>query len=293
MVEAQAFTPDDETRKLIQQYLGDLYTIDPGYKSNVTLKKEEAIKRKGLVEEVEYDFQLAIRKGKFYLGKAVINFYLRRLPKESGDLFLDFCSLAITELLINDKHLKGSQVWKNQRIQLAAEHVQLGWNTVSVRYINQYNTNRIGLHTYTDSSDGKQYLYSQFEAFHCYNVFPVFDQPNMKAKMSLCVTCPQDWKAVSNGKDIRYDNAKVEGQRTIERHNIENFLSFYDGENCALYEFEQTPKISCYLYAICAGEYRVYTDYDAHHTPQRVFVRESLADNLNTETVFGVTKTTI
>lgn len=112
--------------------------------------------------------------------------------------------------------------------------------------------------------------------------------------MTLTVTCPQGWKTVSNSLEKRYENAKKEGKRVLERHEIEHFLKFYENENeIALYEFEQTPRISCYLYAICAGNYQVFTDYDPMHTPQRIFVRQSLVDNLRPELMFGVTKTTI
>ena len=86
--------------------------------------------------------------------------------------------------------------------------------------------------------------------------------------MSLVVTCPEDWKAVSNSLEKRYDDVKENGKRVLERHGIEWFLDFYqDKSEVALYEFEQTPRISCYLYAICAGNYKVFTDYDPMYTP--------------------------
>ena len=142
----------------------------------------------------------------------------------------------------------------------------VGWNTVSLRYLNLYNTNRVGLHSYVDSSDNEQYLYSQFESFHCFRVFPVFDQPDLKAKMTLTVTCPEDWSAVGNAIEQRFKFH--EGSRVLERHNIRSFKDFYDDENkVAITSFEQTSKISCYLYAICAGNYKVYEDYDPMHTP--------------------------
>ena len=37
----------------------------------------------------------------------------------------------------------------------------------------------------------------------------------------------------------------------------------------------------------------MFTDNDPMHTPQRIFVRQSLVDNLRPELMFGVTKTTI
>ena len=88
--------------------------------------------------------------------------------------------------------------------------------------------------------------------------------------MSLIVTCPKEWQAVSNGIEKRFeysDNKK--GQHIIERHNMQWFLDFYekDSEPISLVVFQQTPKISCYLYAICAGPYRVWEDYDPSHVP--------------------------
>lgn len=51
----------------------------------------------------------------------------------------------------------------------------LGWNTVQLQYMNAYNKNSTGMHTFTDLKDNLQYLYSQCEAFHCFRIFPVFD----------------------------------------------------------------------------------------------------------------------
>ena len=125
-------------------------------------------------------------------------------------------------------------------------------------------------------------------------MFPVFDQPSLKAKMNLVLTCPKDWKAVSNSLEKRYENAESDGRRVLERHGLDYFLKFYQDKNdVALYEFEATPRISCYLYAICAGNFKVFTDYDPIYTPQRIYVRQSLAENLRDELIFGVTKTTI
>jgi len=112
--------------------------------------------------------------------------------------------------------------------------------------------------------------------------------------MTLCVTVPNDWQAVSNSFEKRYEKANGDGQRVLERHNIDDFLHMYDDPNAvSVYEFNQTTKISPYLYAICAGPYHVFEDFDAMHIPQRIFIRQSLKENMRHELVFGVSKTTI
>ena len=46
------------------------------------------------------------------------------------------------------------------------------------------------------------------------------------------------------------------------------FLDFYDREaEISIIDFEQTAKISTYLYAIIAGPYRVFEDYDPMEVP--------------------------
>jgi len=86
--------------------------------------------------------------------------------------------------------------------------------------------------------------------------------------MTLCVTVPNDWQAVSNSFEKRYEKANGDGQRVLERHNIDDFLHMYDDPNAvSVYEFNQTTKISPYLYAICAGPYHVFEDFDAMHIP--------------------------
>jgi aminopeptidase N len=112
--------------------------------------------------------------------------------------------------------------------------------------------------------------------------------------MTLSLTIPDDWIAVGNEKEVRYDHAAKEGKRVLEKFGTTWFLDFYaDQSKVAAYAFDKTPKISTYLYALCAGPYRVFEDYDPMYVPQRVYVRESLVENLRYELIMGITKTTL
>jgi hypothetical protein len=123
--------------------------VDPGYKKTVNISKEEADKRSKIVTEIEYDFQLAILKGTHYFGKAVINFYVEKEPTD-GELFIELQTLCISNLLVNDEPLKAEDYFKDQRLQLKKEILTMGWNTLTLCYLNAYNTNSTGLHTFTD-----------------------------------------------------------------------------------------------------------------------------------------------
>ncbi len=64
-----------------------------------------------------------------------------------------------------------------------------------MKYKNEYDNDGSGCVSFTDV-DGKQYLYTQFEPYMANRVFPIFDQPNLKAKMNLSIHCPKEWEAV-------------------------------------------------------------------------------------------------
>ena len=67
-------------------------------------------------------------------------------------------------------------------------------------YRNKYNNDGSGCVSFIDV-DQKQYLYTQFEPYYANRVFPLFDQPDLKAKMRLNTVSPSDWKKVlSNEK---------------------------------------------------------------------------------------------
>ena len=87
MTDKDAFQASDEEKALIKKLLGDDAIVDPQYKAQVDLTKEQAETRVKLIEDVEYDFSLGLRKGKYYLGHATINFYLKEMPADN-QLFL-------------------------------------------------------------------------------------------------------------------------------------------------------------------------------------------------------------
>jgi aminopeptidase N len=63
---------------------------------------------------------------------------------------------------------------------------------VIVWYRNQYNNDGNGCISFVDV-DEKQYLYTQFEPSFANRAFPIFDQPDLKAKMRLDILSPKNW----------------------------------------------------------------------------------------------------
>jgi len=104
-IKTEDYEPTMDEQVLILKHLGDHAIVDKKFKACVVLSKEQAQKRRDLLLDVEYDYQLALQKGDYYLGNAVINFYLKQLPSNDTDLFINSQALAVADLQINDKQM--------------------------------------------------------------------------------------------------------------------------------------------------------------------------------------------
>lgn len=59
--------------------------------------------------------------------------------------------------------------------------------------------NSTGFHRFEDQYDGEVYLYTHLEPFNCNRWFPCFDQPSIRAPLTLKVVTPDHkWQMISN-----------------------------------------------------------------------------------------------
>ena len=105
-----AYKPSAEEQKLIIESLGEGALVDEFFKANVTLSKEQAETRERLISEIEYDYQLALRKGDYYIGSAVINFYLKEAPN-TEELFINSQAMAMNEVHINEVRFINKEIF--------------------------------------------------------------------------------------------------------------------------------------------------------------------------------------
>ncbi len=129
-----------------------------------------------------------------------------------------------------------------------------------------------GLHRFIDPVDKETYLYSQFESADSRRMYASFEQPDLKATFQLTVTAPSHWKVVSNSPSPA---------PTVH------------GDGTATWAFDATPRISTYITALVAGPYhRVSDTYSGPYGtyPLDVYCRESLAEYLDSDEIFTVTK---
>lgn len=168
--------------------------------------------------------------------------------------------------------------------------MKVGKNIISFSFKNTYVRNGAGLHWFQDPSDDRVYLYSHLEPFFCHRIFPCFDQPDIKAPLSLTTHCPlREWVAVGNGKfKERFDIDSEKGKQFIEKHQLNGLLKSAEG---SFHFFEDSPLQSSYIYGFAAGEYHHFGNSDPEApVPMKIFCRQSVKDMVPFEEQFRVVK---
>ncbi|MFZ9360015.1 MAG: aminopeptidase N [Candidatus Nanopelagicales bacterium] len=233
---------------------------------DLNITRNEAIQRAGLVSDPVYTVSLELDgKGETFSCFASIDFK----AQENSNTWIDLVSPLVESVWLNGEELNVKEVFNGTRIQLRNLNPE---NKLKIKAQCSYMNTGEGLHRHVDPVDNEVYIYTQFEVPDCRRVFPVFEQPDIKAVLNLTVKAPTKWTVISNTE-------------TPAPKNIE--------DNFSIWTFNQTPKMSSYLYAICAGPYAKKTDiYEGKFGkyPLAIFVRPSLSQYLDHEEIFEVTK---
>ena len=93
-------------------------------------------------------------------------------------------------VVLNGTSLDPATHWADSRIALAGLAAD---NELTVEATGHYTNTGEGMHRFVDPVDGEVYLYSQFEVPDSRRVFPVFEQPDLKATFAFTVTTPAGW----------------------------------------------------------------------------------------------------
>ena len=96
---------------------------------------------------------------------------------------------------------------------------------------------------YIDKEDGSEYIYSLFVPSDASTAFPVFDQPDLKARFSLTDREAEDWKIISNTEAVR-----------LVLEIVDRAFALRPPPECPQYmTFSETKPISTYVFAFAAG----------------------------------------
>lgn len=143
----------------------------------------------------------------------------------------------------------------NLSYQLKDEHliftdaVAPGENVIKLDFTSPILTSGSAITRYIDKEDGSEYIYSLFVPSDASTAFPVFDQPDLKARFSLEIECPESWQAVSNTKSWVSSTADQVMLPGVPPVDLPQGL-----------RFEETKPISTYVFAFAAGPFQMFAD---------------------------------
>ena len=181
---------------------------------------ELAEERAARISNLRYELHFAVPSSQEepVRGRATIHFDLSNARQP---LVLDFAGRSASAVLGDGARVEAA----NEHLVLPPAALRTGANSVVVDF---------------ESADGPlnrhpEFLYALFVPARARQAFPVFDQPDLKARYTLSLEVPADWEALSNGAQLSREAAS--GRATIR--------------------FAQTRPISTYLFTFAAGRLEV------------------------------------
>lgn len=193
------------------------------------VSRDLAQSRASAISEVSYDlhFRIPELQTQPVSGRAIINL---SLLNHDQPLVIDFRAPAdhIRQVLLNGQAVEYSAV--QDHIVISAAQLSAGPLSVEIHFQS------------TDSALNRQsdFLYTLFVPDNASTAYPVFEQPDIKARYRLSLSIPADWQALANGQ-------LLSRQADPDRSNADRL------------EFATTQPLSSYLFAFAAGRFQTET----------------------------------
>ena len=232
----------------------------------MNLTRAEAEKRASVVQRVHsYTVELDLTRGERVFGSRTV---VRFDAVAGSETFIDAITDTVHSIELNGEPVPVTAA-DGVRIALPALAES---NELVIDADMLYTNTGEGLHRFVDPVDGEVYLYSQFEVPDSRRVYPVFEQPDLKAEFEFIVTAPAHWVVVSNQPETSVE--EVAGGKK--------------------WAFAPTPRISSYITAIIAGPYASVhsslTNSEGREVKLGCYARQSLMEYLDADEVFHITR---
>jgi aminopeptidase N len=223
-----------------------------------SLTRVEAAERAALLSVDGYLVDLDLTTGDAEFGATTTVRFTCARP--GADTFVELRPAALRSATLNGGPLDVTALDDN-RLRLADLATD---NELVVVATMAYSNTGEGLHRFTDPADGAGYLYAQTFLDSAQRVFACFDQPDLKAPVTLAVTAPPEWTVLANGAGEQPEPGR--------------------------WRFVTTQPLATYLVTLVAGPYHSrYTEHDG--IPLGLHCRAALAEHLDrdAEELFEIT----
>ncbi|SCL67674.1 Membrane alanyl aminopeptidase Metallo peptidase. MEROPS family M01 [Micromonospora citrea] len=224
-----------------------------------SLTRVEATARGAAITVESYQVDLDLTGGgERFRSHVTIRF--RATP--GAETFAEVRPATLLAVRLNDRELDPATLDDN-RLPLAGLAEA---NTLTVAAEMAYTNTGEGMHRFVDPADGETYLYAMSFLDDVQRIFAAFDQPDLKAPVTLSVTAPEHWVVAANGR-------------------------LADNPGPGRWEFAPTAPLATYFVSLVAGPWHVRRD-EHDGIPLGLYCRRSLAPHLDAdaEEIFTVTK---
>ena len=195
---------------------------------------ELAAARRAQLTAVAYELALSVSTRDTVAGTVTVSFSRRR----GGDVILDFRGLSIGTASVNGTDwTDAASAWNGHHVVVPASRLRLGRNRVTLSFTTPVASSGAAIIRTKDATDSSTYLYTLLVPSDANLLFPCFDQPDLKARVTLRLTTPPTWRALANGAATRADTSA---------HGV-------------THHFATTKPLSTYLIAFAAGPWQVHT----------------------------------
>ena len=210
------------------------------------------------IADVRYALALDLTHRDTLFGHASVRFVRR----EAGDVILDFRGLGYSRVTANGVAIVPRA--ENGHLVVGGMALRDGDNEVSLDFTSAIAPAGASVIRVHDAVDNADYLYTLLVPADANQLFPCFDQPDLKGRVRLALTTPRGWTAVANGHVMRVDSASA--------------LTFH---------FAETEAISTYLVAFAAGPWAVRSSVVDGRSIS-LYVRASRAGEVEADTLIAV-----
>ena len=189
------------------------------------------------------------------------------------DVVLDFRGREVVSILANGMNVPVDRpaIWNGSHIHLRQALLRQGANEIEIGFTTPIAAAGASIIRSRDNTDGSDYLYTLLVPSDANLLFPCFDQPDIKARVTMSIRAPNAWTVLANGASAGIDR----------------------GDGSTTHRFAATQPISTYLIAFAAGPYttvdrQVAIVNGGARVPMRMLVRASRAREAETDSLVSM-----
>jgi aminopeptidase N len=228
--------------------------------------------RAATLSEVEYLIELSVTDRDSATG--VVRMDVTRTA-DAGDLVLDFRGPRLGTIRVgggDDAVTVTDAEWRNGHVRIPARWLAADTNYLDVEFTARIAPAGASIIRFDDATDGATYLYTLLVPADANQLFPSFDQPDLKARFRYSIEAPPEWAVLTNGVAMGLDD-----RGDTWRHS-----------------FRGTQPISTYLAAFAAGPWRRWHSEDEEGFRDiNLYARASRAAEVDADTLMAINRRAI